>query len=68
MRNRDLLEAIENYVADTKKAEKGDSENAKILMKLSLIELKNEIKHATMDDISEIFTDLRDYWDTINNI
>ncbi|MDR1881776.1 MAG: hypothetical protein LBR26_03220 [Prevotella sp.] len=65
MRNRELLEAIENYIADVKRAEKGDSENAKTFVKLSAIELKEEIKHATMEDITEIFADVRDYWDTL---
>jgi hypothetical protein len=64
MKNRELLEAIENYIVDVKKAE-GNSENAKISVKLSAIELKIEIKHASMEDITEMFTDLREYWDTL---
>ena len=66
MINRELAKAIENYVVALKNHVDGNgisfNDLKKAEHKLTLGVLKYE---STMDDITQMFADLRDYWDTL---
>ena len=66
MINRELAKAIENYVVALKNHVDGNgisfNDLKKAEYKLTLGVLKYE---SAMDDVTQIFTDLRDYWDAL---
>jgi hypothetical protein len=65
MRNKKLLDAIEDYVMksyDVIKLKNTVSENYK---KSAGMHLAKVLTNTSLDDVVEIFDDLRDYWDTL---
>jgi hypothetical protein len=66
MRNRNLLDALEVYVL----ADKAYSKHPTYKKFLDMKEKRNKLEvviavETTTDDVIEMFSDLREYWDTL---
>ena len=65
MRNRKLLDLIEDYVMKSLDVTKLKSDIARNYKKNAEMLLSKELSNSSIDEIAVIFDDLRDYWDTL---
>jgi hypothetical protein len=65
MKNRDLLQAIENHLVCIRKYVLESTDRRQADLKESELLLKQAVQNIPLQDIAEMFSDLREYWDTL---
>jgi hypothetical protein len=66
MRNRELLEALENHAACMKDSMHYPTDLKDLNLKKAEKNFRRVLFRVDPKDITELFADLRDYWDTLN--
>jgi hypothetical protein len=64
IKNRELLNAIEAFIVEKKLRLISETESGEDVGVTSSI-LNKELVDAKMEDVKDIFSDLNDYWDTL---